>query len=237
MLCIGEESGRAFSSSTSTNWVGGYFCPGFNSTISVDTVAHAASVAAKFILIAWWALGLALLVAAGLVYPLLSLWSKTSGLETKDWTLDSSAYLELQSPEVMEAIRWLNTAPPGIIAEAVPPAGGSYTGNAVISTHSGLPAVLGWFGHESQWRGGGELLSPRQNDLVSLFCSKDWEETRSILEQYQIRYVIVGNLEREAYRAGGNNCPAGLYEAKFQRYLEPVFQLGQTTIYEVPQFE
>ncbi len=184
-----------------------------------------------------WRLGLVFLLAASLVYPVLSLWSKTSGLETKDWTLDSSAYLELQSPEVMEAVRWLKTAPQGVIAEAVPPAGGSYTGNAVISTHTGFPAVLGWFGHESQWRGGGELLSPRQNDLVSLFCSKDWEETRSILEQYQIRYVIVGNLEREAYRAGGNNCPAGLYEAKFQRYLKPVFELGQTTIYEVPQFE
>jgi uncharacterized membrane protein len=131
----------------------------------------------------------------------------------------------------------LKTAPPGIIAEAVPPAGGSYTGNAVISTHTGLPAVLGWFGHESQWRGGGELLGPRQNDLVTLFCSKDWEETRGILEQYQIRYVIIGNLEREAYRAGGNYCPAGLYEAKFQRYLQPVFELGQTTIYEYPQIE
>ena len=185
----------------------------------------------------FWRLGLVFLLAASLVYPVLSLWTKTSGLQTKDWTLDSSAYLEQQSPEVMEAIRWLKTALPGVIAEAVPPAGGSYTGNAVISTHTGFPAVLGWFGHESQWRGGGELLSPRQNDLAALFCSKDWEQTRSILEQYQIRYVIVGNLEREAYRAGGNNCPAGLYEAKFQRYLKPVFQLGQTAIYEVPQFE
>lgn len=179
-----------------------------------------------------WRLGLVILLAASLAYPLLSLWNKTGGLSTAAWTLDSSAYLEAQSPEVVEAIRWLRTAPPGIIAEGVPPSGGSYTGHAVVSTLSGLPAVLGWFGHESQWRGGGELLSPRQNDLASLFCSRDWEETQTVLERYQIRYVILGNLEREAYRAGENLCPGGLFEGKFQRYLRPVFQLGQTTIYE-----
>lgn len=184
-----------------------------------------------------WRLGLVFLLAASLIYPVYGLWSKTNGLDMHAWTLDSSAYLEMQSPEILAAASWLRTAHPGALAEAVPQTGGSYSGFAILSTLTGMPTVLGWFGHESQWRGSAELLGPRQADLATLFCSRDWEETHLILERYQIRYVVVGNLEREAYMASSAYCPGGLYEAKFQRYLNPVFQSGQLTIYEYYQLE
>ena len=87
--------------------------------------------------------GLTLLVAASLVYPLLSLWNKTNGFQPSEWTLDSTAYFARTSPDEMSAIRWLQEAPQGVVAEAVPQDGGSYTEYARVSTFSGKPSVLG----------------------------------------------------------------------------------------------
>jgi uncharacterized membrane protein len=132
----------------------------------------------------------------------------------------------------MEAIRWLQLAPTGVVAEAVPPEGGSYTQFGRAATFSGMPGVLGWIGHENQWRGSGQAVGARQSDLERLYCSRDWEEAKGILDKYAIRYVIVGSLERSTYLPNQGGCPSGLNEVKFQRYLSPVFQLGPVTIYE-----
>jgi YYY domain-containing protein len=180
-----------------------------------------------------FSIGLALVLAASLAYPLLSLWNKTNGFQPAEWTLDSTAYFARQSPDEMEAIRWLQDAPPGVVAEAVPEGGGSYTEYARAATLSGQPSLLGWVGHENQWRGdtAPETIGSRQSDLERLFCGRDWEETRAILDQYGIRYIFVGNLERAAYQAGSDGCPSGLVEEKFLRYLEPAFQAGPVTIF------
>jgi len=177
--------------------------------------------------------GLALLLVASLVYPVFSLWSKTNGFQPPEWTLDSTAYYARQSPDEMSAIRWLQEAPPGVVAEAVPQGGGSYTEYARVATLSGQPSVLGWVGHENQWRGdtAPQAIGERQADLERLFCGRDWEETRAILEQYNIRYIFVGDLERAAYQAGTDACPLGLMDEKFQRYLQPVFDAGPVTIF------
>jgi uncharacterized membrane protein len=177
-------------------------------------------------------LGLLLLVLASLIYPILSLWTKTNGFNPGKWTLDASAYFAGFYPDETAAIEWLSKAPFGVIAEAVPATGGSYTEYARVSTFSGQPAVLGWVGHENQWRGGNQILGSRQDDLALLYCSENWEEIRPILERYQIRYIFVSQLEMQTYQAGTDICPHGLVTTKFDLYLTPVFQAGQTTIYE-----
>ncbi len=172
-----------------------------------------------------------ILIAASLVYPPLSLVSKTSGFSAQP-TLDSSAYLETQSPDEWAALHWLQAAPPGIIAEAVPASGGSYTQYARMATLSGKPNVLGWVGHQSQWRGGGLEMGTRKEDLALLYCTRLWEEARLVLDRYNVRYIIVGPLERSAYQPEAGICNAGLVEAKFIRNLTPVFKQGGVTIYE-----
>ena len=97
------------------------------------------------------------------------------------------------------------------------------------ATHSGKPNVLGWVGHESQWRGGSEAMGSRAADLERLYCSRDWQEARDIIETYNIRYVVVGPLERSAYQ---NPCPVGVVESKFPRFMQVAFQNGSVTIYE-----
>jgi uncharacterized membrane protein len=177
--------------------------------------------------------GLILLLAASLTYPLLSLWNKTNGFQPSEWTLDSTAYFARNSPDEMSAIRWLQEAPQGVLAEAVPQGGGSYSEYARVSTLSGKPSVLGWVGHENQWRGvaASTAIGSRQNDLARLYCTRDWDEARAILEQYGIRYVFISGLERATYQPDEGVCPLGLVEEKFLRNLDPVFKSGPTTIY------
>jgi uncharacterized membrane protein len=172
-----------------------------------------------------------LVLMLSMLYPVMGLWSKTNGFNPSQWELDGTAYLTRYSPDEAAAIQWLQNAPLGVTAESV---GGSYSTHARMATHSGQPNVLGWVGHEHQWRGSYDLFAPREGDVARLYCVANWPEAEAIINQYGIRYIVVGDLERTTYTPGANNCPSGLSEGKFERYLEPVFQQGAVTIYRVP---
>ena len=164
-----------------------------------------------------------LMLTVTFVYPYFGLLSKTNNFQPGNgFTLDGTAYLAKYSPDEMEAIQWLQTAPPGVVAEAV---GGSYTGYARISVHSGQPTVLGWPGHVSQWRGGSKEMGNRQADIEKLYRTGDWNEALNVIRLYNIRYIYIGDLERTTYRVN---------EVKFQQHLRPVYQQGSVTIYEAP---
>jgi uncharacterized membrane protein len=173
--------------------------------------------------------GLVLLLGMAMTYTVFGLWDKTSGFNPPTgWTLDGTAYLARQNPDEMAAVNWLSNAPQGAVAEAV---GGSYSAYARISMLSGQPAVLGWPGHELQWRGGGQEIGSRQADIERLYCTRDWAEAQSILKQYDIRYIYIGGLERSTYVPSLAGCPTGLNEAKFSRNLNQVFKQGDSVIY------
>ncbi len=182
------------------------------------------------------ALGLSVLfILSGMVYTVLATLTKTNNFQPPEgYTLDSTAYLWRQNPNEMQAIAWLSRAPLGVVAEAVSPTGGSYSQYARVGTLSGQPIVLGWVGHESQWRGGGREMGSRQADIERLYCSRNLTETFQLVEQYNIRYIFVGDLERLTYRPGSGNCAGGLYEVKFQRAFLPVYQSGEVTVYLTP---
>ena len=166
-----------------------------------------------------------LTIVIGLLYPTLAVWTKTNGFAPpQGWTLDGAAFYENQEPDDYAAIKWLQTAPFGVIAEAV---GGSYSGYARAATFSGLPNVLGWPGHESQWRGGAVEMGTRESDLERLYRTNQWVDALAILKNYSIRYVFVGGLERTKYNT---------QETLFKRYLTPKFQQGAVTIYETPNY-
>jgi len=167
---------------------------------------------------------LAGLLVMALVYPFFGFGKILQGFDSQAATLDGTAYLASYAPDDMAAIRWLRTAPYGFVAEAV---GGSYTGYARVSTMSGLPAVLGWPGHESQWRGGEEEKGTREADMAQLYKARTWAQASAILEKYQIRYVFMGSLERSTYRPN---------ESLFEQNLQAVFRSGSVTIYEVPRY-
>jgi uncharacterized membrane protein len=150
--------------------------------------------------------------------------------EAKNWTLDGNAYIGQYDPDEQAAMDWLKKAPYGVLAEAV---GGSYTSAARMSTQSGLPTVLGWPGHEAQWRGGALEMGSRQDDLSQLYRTRDWNEARTILTRYNVRYIVVGQLEASTYRADDQKSLRGMDITKFQKNLKVAYQNQGVTIYEV----
>jgi uncharacterized membrane protein len=158
-----------------------------------------------------------------LTYPVLAFANKTNNFAPPyGFTLDDFDRVRRENPDEAGAIEYLRKAPDGILAEAV---GGSYTGFARISTYTGLPTVLGWPGHEIQWRGTVAPQGTRQDDIAALYSTADWGTAQAIIQKYQIRYIVVGGLERQAYK---------VQEEKFRSHLSTVYQTGTISIYEAP---
>ena len=130
-------------------------------------------------------------IFGGLIYPVLEIWNKTERFEPHlGYTLDGKRVFRESYPDAMLAAEWLETAPVGVMAEAVADQGGSYTSYNLISTFSGMPSVLGWVGHEHQWRGGGVEVGTRQQDLKELYSTRKVERVKEIIAQYHIRYIV-----------------------------------------------
>ncbi len=161
-----------------------------------------------------WLLPMVLLIAASLVYPYASVMIKTNHFSNRA-TLDGSDYLRRSYPADRAGIEWLRKSVRGnpVVLEAT---GGEYTDFARVSTFTGLPTVLGWGGHELQWRGNYDEPGKRIPDIDTLYGSEDIELTRTLIEKYNIVFVFVGTLERQKY--------PGKQLDKFGRFMEKVFE-------------
>ena len=109
------------------------------------------------------------------------------------------------------------------IVEAV---GGDYTEHGRVSASTGVPTVLGWPDHESQWRGSREAFAGREEDVATIYTTDDAGEARGLLEKYGVSYVVVGPREERKYGSEGLE--------KFASFMDTVFQEGSVTIYRLP---
>lgn len=162
-------------------------------------------------------------IFSGLLFPVFGLITKTNNFKPfGGFTLDDFDRIIRENPDEAAAIKFLHNVPNGIISEAV---GGGYSAYARISMYTGLQTVLGWTGHEAQWRGSYEPQASRSEDIKKLYGTTRWDDAQAIIAKYNIRYVYIGNLERSALQVN---------EEKFQSHLKSIFQQGSTVIYEVP---
>jgi YYY domain-containing protein len=177
-----------------------------------------------------WRVGAVALLAIGLTYPVWGLQTKIGAFPAaKDLTLDGNAFLQANVPDEMAAVAWLDQQPAGVIAEAV---GESYAGETSReATLTGYATVLGWKGHEDQWRGSDAGWVDRIGDLQTLYTTNDWKVAQAIIQKYDIRYIVVGPVERSTY----SPKTVVLNAVKFQRNLAPPFKSGDFAIYTVPQ--
>lgn len=176
----------------------------------------------------WRAAGIAvtaiytLLLAVALTFPYRAYLSRTLEYGAPP-TLNGLAYRERFNPDEYEAIMWLrqNVRHSPTILEAV---GDSYTEYARISASTGIPTVLGWPGHESQWRGYANPEPGLRRPLVhQIYTETNWPAAEALLDQYGVRYIYVGSIERAAYGEAGLD--------KFTQNLEVAFQNNSVTIY------
>ena len=188
-----------------------------------------------------WLGVVALLIFSSLIYTGLGAWARV-GDRFNDLppTLDGTAYMEqavhleqgqpIELKGDREAIRWLqdNVAGSPVVLEAHTE---QYHWGGRIATYTGLPTVLGWPWHQIQQRGiYSHEIRFRARQVRELYETEDLEPARLLLGQYDVKYVVVGELERIYYPG------AGL--AKFDRMVEQgaavrVFDNGPVTIYEL----
>jgi YYY domain-containing protein len=142
--------------------------------------------------------------------------------ERLEATLDGLAYLERNDQEEKEIINWLSNNVEGVpvIVEAV---GGQYSAFGRIASSTGLPTLLGWPGHEYQWRGSTPEPAAREIAIKTIYESTDLEETKRVLNQYNVSFIVYGPRERSTY------SPSGL--DKFDQYFEVAYRNNGITVY------
>ena len=166
--------------------------------------------------------GLAVVVGLGLVFPLLAIPDRAKEFPEAP-TLDGTAYLANEQAADYAAIQWLNSNVKGAPVILETP-GGAYQYEGRVSVQTGLPTLLGWAGHENQWRGNTVEQDKRLPAIQELCTTTDPERTLTLLHEYDITYVYVGPLERV-------RCPTSGLE-KFDRLMETVYDRDGVTIYK-----
>ncbi|MBV7329524.1 hypothetical protein KFU94_15010 [Chloroflexi bacterium TSY] len=168
-----------------------------------------------------------ILMAGGLLYPIAGTYSKTAGFGHPEPTFDAIAHIGLHSPDERAAIAWVrnNTMPDALVLEAK---GASYRSNYNrISTSTGRPTLLGWDGHESQWRGRayGEMAQARPEMLEMIYRSGTTQDIERVLNEWEIDYVYLGPTERADYQID----PGA--EERLRRTMDLAFESGTVRIY------
>ncbi len=188
-------------------------------------------------------IGIAVLVVAGLTYPVMATRSLHEHRPESDLTLDATAFLNEstlytapgEDPVLaadLAAAQWLlrNTRGLPVILEA---STGDYQLGGRISAMTGLPTVAGWGTPERMMRPGWtELVGKRQQDINEIYGRQgDFASIEPILVEYGVRYIYVGPLERMMY---GPESLRKFDAAAEAGDLQVVYQEGQVTIYAYP---
>jgi YYY domain-containing protein len=158
-------------------------------------------------------------------------------------TLDSMTYMKTSQHwdgQMMElsqdynAIRWLQQNVQGspVIVEANC---SEYRWCSRMTVYTGLPGVVGWNWHQRQQRGFASLdVQHRVDDIMAFYNSTDIQFTLDFLKRYQVKYIIVGQLERNIYPVL-EGLPDGFIKfVQFDgKFWKTVYHEKDTTIYEV----
>jgi len=190
---------------------------------------------------AFWQISIILLISGAAMFTV----TGTSGKIKDRWileaphTLDAMTFMQyanyddfgqrLDLSEDYRAIRWMQDNVQGspVIVEANCP---EYRWCTRFTIYTGLPGVVGWNWHQRQQRVfTSAWVEERVAQIGEFYNSIDPESIRNFLKTYDVKYIIVGQLERAAY------TPEGI--AKFDlldgQYWREVYRDGATVIYEV----
>ena len=165
--------------------------------------------------------GYGLLLVVALLFPVYGVASRAAEYAGPP-TLDGLAFIRQSAPDEYAALLWLrdNVAGTPVIAEAV---GGQYSEYGRVAASTGLPTILGWAGHEYQWRGATPEPALREPAVAAIYGDRSWEEARAALNRYGVEYIYVGPREVATYG------PQAL--TKFADALEVAFASGDVVIY------
>ena len=174
-----------------------------------------------------------MLLLCGMVYPLVGTYARSNHFLVRTNSLDGLAYLQSDpaNPGDYAAISWLNVNVSGnpVIIEAVGP---DYSNYARISAFTGLPTLMGWVGHEYQWRVNWLNNPPndvefqrRTADVDLIYTNPDASLVLSVMARYHAEYLYVGPLEHQKYPM--------VDLQRFGKFMQVVYNVHGVTIYKV----
>ncbi|MBA3826763.1 MAG: hypothetical protein H0X24_23070, partial [Ktedonobacterales bacterium] len=141
------------------------------------------------------------------------------------------------SPSDTTAITWLaaHATPGAVLVEGIDPNLAEYSPfYGRVATFTGIPAVIGWVGHEYQWRAkwiddpaNAADLAARAGDLRTIYTNPNPALVLLLLHHYHVRYVYVGATEQTLYGATADLT-------SFGKYLTSIYNADGVIIYQVP---
>ncbi|MCJ7825659.1 MAG: DUF2298 domain-containing protein [Anaerolineales bacterium] len=160
-----------------------------------------------------WLTAVVLLLFSATLYPLTASFAKVRDrmTVTAPKTLDGMLYMnyvnnlfELGGPislgEDYQAIRWMQENVEGtpVIVEANIP---EYRWGGRFTIYTGLPGVLGWRWHQTQQRVAAvnHGVDERLFQITNFYLTRTAAEAEKFLVEYNVKYVVVGELERSTY--------------------------------------
>ncbi|MBO9310415.1 MAG: hypothetical protein J7551_11610, partial [Chloroflexi bacterium] len=193
-----------------------------------------------------WLFTAALLLSIAALFPIMSTQGKNAmrmapeaprTLNGNDYMM-YAVYYEGSQPVPLKRdlamIKWLQDnvqGTPTIVEAHQYPS--EYKYNSRIAINTGLPTILGWRFHQQQQRTLDPLPSlviQRQANVTALYNTLDIGTAWQLLRFYNVRYIIVGELERITYRESG----LAKFEAMVaQGLLEVVYDQDGDKIYRV----
>ena len=190
-----------------------------------------------------WQTILIILFACAVLYTITATTDKVSDRINVNapHTLDSMEYMahaEFWDTTVMDlsqdyrAIRWMQENVQGspVIVETNCP---EYRWCSRFTIYTGLPGVVGWNWHQRQQRAltPPNLITDRVDAIGNFYTTTDIAYARDFLAKYDVRYIVVGQLEG-IYYPGNGLLKFELYNGTIWK---TVYSDVQTTIYEVIQ--
>ncbi len=181
-----------------------------------------------------WLAALVALVLAALIYPVMAVAARTDNL-TQPRSLDGTSYMAYDTMNSGDqyAIAWLNTHVSGdeVIVEAA--TYNEYTRLGRVSAFTGLPTLMGWGGHEVQWRYNwlqqperANTITQRLDAVNQIYTNTNASQVLTLLHAYDVRLVYVGAGERATYPNADLT--------RFASFLRVVYSYDGVTIYAVP---
>lgn len=183
---------------------------------------------------AWKAAGILWLIALLLLIQACSVFTwKGTRAKTNNWkttpTLDGLQYMKHNNSGDYEAIIWLREETKGLRGSEAPllleATKDPYSDFSRFATFTGLPSLIGWANHEGIWHRNSKGVNPhnRPSIVKNIYGNINFGESRKLLDEHKIKYVIVGSLEHQEY----DSTELG----KFAKHMTTVFEKDSTAVY------
>ncbi len=172
---------------------------------------------------AWGIIAIILILMIS-IYPVLATIGKSGGFGGSP-TLDGESYVRKEHPQDYEAILWFrNISGQPMVLQAP---GDLYQWNTYVTAFTGLPTVIGWAGHEKNWRYPyGYEVDTRWSDTGTIYTSFTLDDVDALLQKYNVSYIYFGDAEIKKYSS------PKLFETHPERF-ERVFEYGDVVVYKV----